>query len=463
MSYNVTIYQFAKKKNSTKQPDYNSTPKYNFTCQLMNDSGIINPTFIFNFSEIQNVQPGNYNYAYVSEWNRYYFITDWRYIGGLWECLMTVDSLASWQHLIGAHTGYVLRSAYTYDDYLPDNMYPARTGATYSVEQNVSNPFATAFSNGYFVVGIINNDTGTYGAVSYYVLTSTEFRTFSNYLLSNVAYLNVSDISSDLLKCLYNPFQYVVSCTWLPFQPPLGSYVSSVPIGWWTTPATGYRLSGYVRASGTVTCQIPRNPEGADKHYMDAEPYTEYYLDFPPFGSFTLSADKLVNATYLDMAWNVDCITGMGRLQMGAANTEPFNIVHAQIGVPVQLAQMSPNMFGAFQQALGSTGFAWADTIINTLGSIGNALIAKELPMQTTGNTGGFMAGYYPIRLVGMFHGIVEQNNAEFGRPLCKTKQLSTIPGFMILAHGDFAGTPCLSYEIDEINSYFTSGFFYET
>lgn len=460
MAYNVVLYQFAKKKNSTAIPGASVTT-LSMSCRLMDDSGMLNPTFIFDFAHILNQTPQTYNYAYISEWNRYYFIEDWSYKLGLWHCSMSVDVLASWKTRIGQLSTYVLRSASVYDGYLPDSMYPVRVGSTYAVEQNNLNPFATAYNDGWFVAGIINSDQYGYGAVNYYVFTASQFRTFCNYLLSNTGIYNVTDITDELLKVLYNPFQYVVSCTWVPVQPPSGATLSSVPIGWWSIPCSCYRLSGYVRSAGTVTCQIPRNPEGATNPYMYSEPYSEYYLDFPPFGSFSISADNLINATYLDFSWNIDCITGMGRLQMGANSAQPFNIVHAQVGIPIQLAQMAPSTFGAIQQALGSSGNKFADSIIEKLGNIGDALIAKMSPMQTVGNTGGFMGGYYPIKLTGIFHGIVEQNPTEFGRPCCKTLTIGNLSGYILCAHGDFSGY-ATSSEIDSINGYLTSGFFYE-
>ena len=460
MAYTVTLYKFSKKKNSTATPTQ-ATQNIVMPGKLMDNSGVITPHFKFDFSALLLEKATDFNYAYVADFNRYYFITDCAYNLGLWDMYMEVDPLASYKTQIGSHTTYILRSSFIYDRYLPDNLYPIKSGATYATEQNNLNPFATAYNNGWFVTGIINADQNGYGAVNYYVFTASQFRTFCNYLLSNTGIYNVTDITDELLKVLYNPFQYVVSCTWVPVQPPQGASISSVPIGWWTIPCNCYRISGYVRTSGTVTCQIPRNPEGATKQFMYGEPYTEYYLDFPPFGSFSISADNLINATYLDFAWDMDCITGLGRLQMGANSAQPFNIVHAQVGVPIQLAQMAPDTFGALQQALGSTGNRFADSIINKLGDIGNAIIAKMSPMQTVGNTGGFMGGYYPIKLTGIFHGVAEENLAEFGAPCCKTLTINNLSGYVLCAHGDFSAV-CTSTELDMINGYLTGGFFYE-
>lgn len=459
MGYIVTLYEFNKRQNSTRRPD-KSLPYIEFNALLNNGSGLLSPSFTFDFSQYADIQPQDYNYAYIAEFNRYYFITDWRYNMGLWTCEMSVDVLASWRGSIGALSTYILRSASNFDRYLPDKMYPIKSGAI-TLTETEANPFNTSFANGYFVVGLINSDSGAYGAVSYYVFTSAQFRVFCNYLLSNTGIYNVSDISTELLKVLYNPFQYVVSCMWLPFQPPTGATLTSIPIGWWTIPASAARLSGQVRQDGYCSCPIPRNPVASGRSFMFGEPYTEYYLDFPPFGSFTISADNALLANTIEFKWTCDCITGMGRLEMGVNAQEPYNIVHAQIGVSVQLAQMSPPALSALQQAIGSTGVEWADTLINTLGDVGNALIARWNPMQTTGSTGGFSSGTYPIKITGIFHDIAEENLQEFGAPLCQTTQIRNLRGYVLCAHGDFDGAATRP-EIEEINGYLTSGFFYE-
>ena len=41
-------------------------------------------------------------------------------------------------------------------------------------------------------------------------------------------------IDDGLLKTLFNPFQYVVSCKWYPCKIDVGSQLSSLPYGWWT-------------------------------------------------------------------------------------------------------------------------------------------------------------------------------------------------------------------------------------
>ena len=93
---NVLLYNFAKRKNSTKQPD--PTTATTISCQLKDAAAVMNPVLQFNpatsgFSTPFN--PSQYNYAHLPLFSRYYFIDDWVWLNGLWECHLTVDVLAS--------------------------------------------------------------------------------------------------------------------------------------------------------------------------------------------------------------------------------------------------------------------------------------------------------------------------------------------------------------------------------
>lgn len=459
MPYMVTLYKVSKKINSTAQP---AGPGLQTICKLKDGSGILNPTIVLDFTQEQTWEPQNFNMAYIPEFSRYYWITDIRYIMGLWEFSLRVDVLASWKTQIGAQSMYVMRSASNYDTSLVDTFYPIKTGVTFTATTQASNPFATAFGSGYFVVGIINGDSTAVGAVAYYVFTSAEFRTFASYVLGNTAYWGITEVSDQLLKCLYNPFQYVVSCTWLPVAPPTSGTVNPVKVGWWDIPVGASRLSATVRTSGTVTITIPKHPGGTDRKFLLGEPFTTYYLDFPPFGAFSVPSAYLVDASYIDFSWSVDCITGQGKLQMGAENAStPFDIIQGQIGVQVQLAQMMPDIPGLINQVVPTTHIGWVDSLLNTAGNIASAVIATKLPMQTTGANGGFSAGYYPIRLTGTFAYLADENLSEFGRPCCKTLTINTLSGFVQCASEDFL-IPATSDELSEIAGYLTSGFYYE-
>ena len=460
MAYQINFWQFSKKRNSTERP----VPAYmkaQVYCNLMGGSGILNPVFKLAPDDLTLIEDNVtvLNYAQVPEFNRYYYVTDWKYDNGLWYVTMVVDVLASQKNYIGALTTYILRSASNFDSYLTDNMYPAKVGATTSSSQDIANPFNATFDNGYFVVGIINNDVNAYGAVSYYVFTSMGFRQFANNLLGSFSVYSADEISDQLGKLLFNPFQYIVSCVWFPVSVTTqGSQLSTVKIGWWTLSAQCYRLHPQARVQGSGTIVIPKHPQSLTRPYLNGSPYSDYYLTFPPFGSFSISANIIAKESVLDYSWYVDAITGDATLRIG---DDWYNVVHGQVGVPIQLAQMTPNISGAIQQMIPSTGNQTADTIISTLGSIGNAIIAKQMPMQTTGRSGGFLTFNQPINLTGIFYTVADEEVTEFGAPCCKTLTIDDLSGYVLCAHGDFIGN-CTATETEEINNYLTSGFFYE-
>ena len=490
MSYTVTFWAFAKKDNSTKQPTGAGT---SYVCDIADSSGILAPTIKLHTSF---TDPSSYTYAQISAFSRYYFVNNWRYDRGLWWADLVEDVLATYKTSIGALSMYVLRAASDMDGRIVDTRYPIKAGAAFDTEQNNLNPFAVAFGSGYFIVGIINNDSSAVGVTSYYVFTSAQFRTFAAFLLGNSSYLNSPpEISDSLLKCLVNPTQYITSCMWVPFTPPTGAAVTSIPIGWWTlTGMSCSRLSGYSRAGGTVSISVPKHPDALTRgYYLLQEPYSSYYLDFPPFGSFSLPANALVDETAVDLHWNVDSITGEGRLDILAGPTGhrgTISVVHAQVGVPVSLAQNSPDLSNAIQQTVENAASApayqpsggrtalgrWINNLYasvsgavseaasgaaETIGTIGNAMVNSRMPLQVIGGNGGFMSGYYPIRLIGTFATLADDNTAEWGKPLCRTKTLNTLSGFIQCADADFE-ISCTQSERSTIAGFLTGGFYYE-
>lgn len=495
--YKVKFWSFAKKSNSTKIPAIAATAEYD--CEIMDGSGLINPTIRLNTNF---ASPIAFTYCEIPALNRKYFVGDWSYDKGVYWASLVLDVLGTYKTEIGNLSLYVARSSAEMDGRIIDTKYPIKVGTSKAQEQNNLNPFATPFGSGYFVVGIINNDSNAMGVTSYYVFTMAEFRAFAAFLLGDSSYLgSPPEISQSLLKCLVNPTQYIASCIWIPTTPSMGAAVTTIPIGWWSISGMScHKLSSYTRAAGSVGVSVPKHPDALTRgYYLLQEPYTTYYLDFPPFGAISIPANDLVDETYLDLHWNVDCITGQGRLEVlggptGARGT--ITIVEAQIGVPVALAQNAPDITGAAQEFIsghdsaqpdvagssnylsesvsmyshikaainrhsGDSGGAVTSTIMNTLTNIASALVASKLPVQVIGGNGGFMAGYYPIRLIATFATLAPDNNAEWGRPLCRVKTLSTIAGFIQCADADFE-ISCTAPERAAIADYLTKGFYYE-
>lgn len=493
--YTVRFWQeYAKKDNSTARPA-GANAAVELECEIMDGSGMLTPTLLLRTSN-----PTKYNYAYIDTYHRYYRITNWRYDRGLWYCTMQVDPLASWKDEIKEQTLYVLRSASRYNGRIVDNTYPTVAQRGFSIgglAQGSVNPFNTAYSAGYFVVGIINTDTGSIGAVSYYVFTPAQFKNLVDKLMGDVTVYGVTDISDQLTKVLANPFQYVVSCYWFPFSPPTGGSVSTLQIGWWSFNISCSKLSGYSRYATTgPTITVPKHPDALSRgYYLLTEPFTEYYLYMPPWGSFSLPADKLVDSDYITFDAKVDCITGMGQLRVFPWNSNTaINVINAQIGVPIELAQMAPQLGNLMNQMTMSaapvepaaapaasgkmTGVdlissaTWdgqqvnkdtgiSQTILDFASNIGTMLLSKYCPTQTIGTNGGIMAGYDNPQLYAYFTFQTDIDDTEKGRPLCERVKLGSLSGFTQCGETDIR-IGCTKPENDMIRTYLASGFYLE-
>ena len=183
---NVILLKFSKRENSTKQPDITGiTP---VSCDLKDETSIMNPVLIFSTGILPTaaINPVSlYNYALINNFQRYYFIKDWRYVLGRWEATLEVDVLASYKSAIGSMSEYVLRSSYASDGEVIDLMYPGTTKIAVDVETEPT-IFKSQYSLGYFMVGIISNSTtASMGAVSYYQMTGAQVARLKAYMMRN--------------------------------------------------------------------------------------------------------------------------------------------------------------------------------------------------------------------------------------------------------------------------------------
>lgn len=466
--FSVTLYSFPKRNNSTAQPTGGTT----VNVVLKDRSSIINPSIGLDLGLTSS--PSGYNYAYIPEWGRYYFINNWAFEDRLWWAEMSVDALASWKTQIGASTQYVTRSAFKYNGGIMDFLYPAMATTTFGSAQSEIE-WGQSLGQGAYVVGIINDDNSGQGAVSYYVFNQTQFRNMCDALFSNADWINVediTDITEPLLKTLFNPFQYIVSCMWFPFMPPNGGNdVSSLRFGWWDLSVTCSRYAG-TNANETSTFTITKHPQASARGtYLNLAPFSRYRLDFYSWGMIPLDSTKLVGATTLTCLSSVDCMTGVGTLYV---NTPGFTfgnvgVFEAQVGVPVQLAQIARDYVGNAINGVGNVAGALASAftgniggaITQGLGVIGNAVDAQIPELMTGGRNGTLSAFFSKPRLWSQHMSVVQDSPVHRGRPLCEDTVISTIPGYIMVSDPDvqFAATET---ENTMIAQFMEGGFYYE-
>lgn len=462
------FYQFAKRTNSTKRPSGGQ----GFGIDLKAPCNIIDPEIKI----ATQSDPTGFNYCYLPTFSRYYWVKNWTYSDGLWNASLTVDTLASYRDQIGNSTEYVTRSSAQYDGTISDGLYPA-SAKVQSVTTAFQGGFAETISEGFFVIGFVAKTPNSIGAVTYVVMSPGNAKKLSSKLLTDVSYLSIdnAEISDSLTKILFNPYQYIVSCNYFPFDiAELTAHlplVSSVDVGWWSVDVPCWILGeDNNNLTKSVSVGIPKHPQAASRGvYCNASPYTDYTIFLQPFGVIPLDASKLWGAATLSIQYTVDLFTGDSILRMFTDTNQLVHDTTAKLGVPIQLSNITFDVpsgggllqtgiaaaFGGLQAAL--TGGSFSDVGNGIL----NAAQATNADVASKGATGSTIAFDSVPYMVARFKILVDDNNEDHGRPLCKRVQLSTIPGFIMVDDPDIA-LNATAAEIDSVKSYLKNGFFYE-
>lgn len=463
------FYQFAKRTNSTKLPSGGQE----FGIDLKAPCNIIDPEIKI---ATQN-DPTGYNYCYLPTFSRYYWVKNWTYYDGLWKASLTVDTLASYRDQIGYSTEYVVRSSAKYNGTISDGLYPA-TAEVRSVTTAFQGGFAETISGGFFVIGFIAKAANSIGAITYAVITPTNAKKLSAKLLTDVSYLSIdnTEISDSLTKVLFNPYQYIVSCNYFPFDIakitahlPL---VSSVNVGWWSIDVPCWILGeDNNKLTKSVSVSIPKHPQAVSRGgYCNASPYTDYTIFLQPFGVIPLDASKLWGAATLSIQYMVDLFTGDSILRIFTDSNQLVHETTAKLGVSIQLSNIAfdiPSGSGGLLQtgiaaAFGGLQAAFSGGSISDVGNgILNAAQATNADVASKGATGSTIAFDTVPYIVARFKILVDDNNEHHGRPLCQRVQLFSIPGFIMVDDPDIA-LPATAAEIDSVKSYMKNGFFLE-
>lgn len=462
------LYQFAKRTDSTKRPSGGQE----FGIDLKAPCNIINPEIKI----ATQSDPTGYNYCYLPAFSRYYWVKNWTYADGLWNASLTVDTLASYREQIGNSTEYVARSSARYDGTISDGLYPA-TAEVRSVTSAFQGGFSETISGGFFVIGFIAKAANSIGAITYVVMTPGNAKKLSAKLLTDVSYLSIdnAEISDSLTKVLFNPYQYIVSCNYFPFDVaeltahlPL---VSNVDVGWWSISVPCWILGAdNNNLTKSVSVSVPKHPQAASRgEYCNASPYTDYTIFLQPFGVIPLDASKLWGASTLSIQYVTDLFTGDSILRIFTNTNQLVHETTAKLGVPIQLSNITfdiPSGGGLLQTGIAAAfGGLQAALSGGSFSDVGNGILnaaqATNADAASKGATGSTIAFDSVPYMVARFKILVNDNNDDHGRPLCRRVQISSIPGYIMVDDPDIA-LAATAEEIDSVKSYMKNGFFYE-
>ena len=444
MAIEVKLYSFSKKENSTKRP---GSGGFVVSGNLNNNTSITAPAISFK----ADVTITKYNYAYIAEFSRYYKITSWEYVLGLWRASMVVDALASWKPEIGETTAYILRAASNYDANIVDTLYPS-TPAAKMLRATGGQPFT---SGPYFIVQY-------YGAsgINAVLLTHGEFNSMCAQLWDK---WNRTDGMYDVLANAVDPFQFVAS-------------VQATPGGtnFWTTGGNANLVLGNLKLAATgaalmgetgrvYSVSVPKHPGSGDRPFLKSSTFSKYSLKLPGVGVIELPADKLYNETTLSVQYEAEPFSGKCRVEIygtGGLIASATGCVTYPWGIGSNFTGTTA-VIGSALSTVGSIASAIHGNFIGAANGIASAAQGLIPTFSQNGGASGAVGFYEEIACMLWYQDVVDDNVTDHGRPLMQERKINTLSGYLITDDAHFSA-PATTGEIDIINQALLGGMFYE-
>ena len=486
------FYAFAKRINSTKIPGNGHEVEGNIfePCEILAPVLIISP----------NNYNITYNYVQIPEFERYYFIKSWEFSGGRYYAKCMVDVLASHKTQIGETTQYVLRSASEFNEYVIDTKYPQLANPVRKYIA-LSTPFKK-FNSGNIVVGIIGGESGGTG-VSYYVMTPGKFSEFRKKVMSALPAVpegETLEVSDTLGKMLYNPYQYVVSAMWFPFNNVPTGASSTIYCGFFNTEISAPILDNSEGAYLINSESIPDHPQIERGKWLNGEENRRIIVHYPPFPDLVIPSMVGAGASNVSLSVLTDFISGQASLtaDYSAAGGKTMKVsAMGALGVPLMLAQVTPTLNtprvilakagGEILSDPVGTISEWSEKLFGwfapepydaatretakkagvdlsaatpTKSSVANPLLSYNV--SVTGTTGCTAYSSFPHYIEVTYMLLSDEDNARIGKPLCAPKKINTLSGYFVCATGTFEISGAMYAENVAISGFLTSGTYWE-
>lgn len=407
-----------------------------------------------------------WNYAYVSEFNRYYFINNITSVNeNLWMIDMHVDVLMSNNVAIRNCSAYVSRNQTALSiAYLPDTAYPVSMLYTYaeSTPTLVSGGWYTgdplSDTNPRFVVQIqgtakdVNDAEITYKfSVPALKLYASGFHTLSKKINSAVSVFG----SKTVADCIIDAYA-------LPVIPHTQSHLNgTISLPQWTSETLIIAADTLIDEMYSETIWSFSITDAATDNYNQYKrfaPYNKYFLRFLPFGQleldpsfFNFTTDKV----YLRARVNVfsgDCV-----LYYGKTSTDIKQyLASSSVKISLPFTSLAYDMTGALTGTIAGAASLLTGNysgLIPAAGAMMNSFAPK---------IGSHEGKYQFIESPVLVTATAQQSDGApslFGRPVHDYGQLSGFYGYTEVDRVHLTGmSDCYDSELKEIESLLKSG-----
>lgn len=482
----IKLFKFTKRENSTKRPAL--TDGTDFNCVLKEQTSVVSPAVTINFGNKTSFS-FDYNYAYIPEFERYYYISDMISDGYNWNVYMQSDVLATFKDAIGSTSLYVLRASAAYNGNVIDTMYPAKMNYTTNIQfQNLpwnndpNNVGWVDISKGTFIIGAVSSSgtQGRYGSIRYYEMDATNLAALCNELLSDgISGFSANDGTLELQKAIVDPLSFIKSCVWIPREYDPAFVTTGLPIWDWIATCDYHPLQDNPPWQITsVGFDLPKHPLAATRgNYLNASPYTSLILSIPPFGMVELDTSKTAFTQRMSVVICLDLITGNAICDLTTQEGIFMGRFSSQVGVPIQLSQVSRDyvsmgtnfahaftdiLSGIVTGAMGGTKLGVANNYISGVHSMIDGVASIIKPIQSAmGGNGGFSDLRGRATLEAIFYDPVDEDNTHLGRPLCEMRTPASLGGYILAREGDVE-IEGYATEQASVKAYLEGGFYYE-
>lgn len=464
-----TWADFKKKSNSTERP-LDTLPTIIYNCEIYEECSVLHPHLKL-FAEDPDT---SFTYAYISEWKRYYFITERIVHKAFIEIRMEVDVLGSYRADISELSTFVVRARAKFNRNLLD---PNRiaTPVGHLLESRVDSPFkhpAGGVDNWYII-----QYTGEQG-IQTVTLTDTNMEK-----LCQTLWLEWGKIQgmTEVYANAVDPFQYILNVQRTPVASRHWSFgvpenlkpkVLKIKLGNIET-VQGFAIS--TPAKIPVTVAIPKPPDSNTYPYLKSGEFCSYSLRVPGVGWIPLPADMLFNADTLTLEFNIEPWSGTMLVDIKLPNSGSICQTRGQFTSPWGISSARTN--GNFSlDAIGKAGHGVVSSIkelfnynkTNDLQHLSNATLGAvsavgafaDTSVTTLGGLGGILGLEDQIICQVKYPDVVQINNWEEGEPLQEQVTLGSLRGYVQCQNGEFYKAETKS-ENDMVNRFLVGGFYF--
>lgn len=485
---NITLYKYSHELNLMDKGSYLLEPLALSNVIFKDSTSIVKPTLRITGIGSDGNGVLDYNYVYIQELSRYYFVDNIISVNNqVFDIMCTVDVLYTYRTELLQLSAYVSRNEYTYstkikDDYLPLNF---KKNVSFHNITNLStvdtlSPNKSKDDINYLLVctskyfGGLNvkkcqPDTdisastgnivtayamGTYGDQGYYIGTQTMYE----YVKANI--LTTESLRNFVKFIIAYPFNLPkkTETVIIDDEPVVQEVVDQIHLGDTVlTPASQFNILKNTH----IKLQIADFKFGGDSdenNFLNFEPYSSYEIFLPYYGYAKISAHNLINrriaifyeidvtngsaiitikdVAYLKTLWSSQCQIGV-RCALDSSNAYENDTRKQSIALTSTIGFLSSALALALS---GGNPLVVAGSIAGMASSIGTGIAKSSVLFDTanvsisSGNDGLFLEQSVFIKKTTSTTVDTPDNyNNLIGRPLEKVVNISDMNGFTVI------------------------------